>query len=73
MRRAAGSIYNGPVPADRDTVNDPRPSTADSILATARALYCEQREGLPTMDDVARAAGIGRATLYRHFGNRDRL
>ena len=27
----------------------------------------------PTMDDVATAVGIGRATLYRHFKNRDDL
>lgn len=54
-------------------MTDNKPNTADTILATARSLYGDQTDGMPTMDDVAQAAGIGRATLYRYFQNRDEL
>jgi TetR/AcrR family transcriptional repressor of uid operon len=50
-----------------------RENTRERILATARELYGSTKTALPTMDDVANAAGIGRATLYRHFENRDEL
>jgi AcrR family transcriptional regulator len=48
-------------------------SKSERILATARSLYSNPSTNSPTMDDVAKAAGIGRATLYRHFKNRDEL
>jgi AcrR family transcriptional regulator len=45
----------------------------DRILDTAEAIY-SQPDGLgTTMEDIAKAAGLGRATLYRHFNNRDEL
>jgi TetR/AcrR family transcriptional regulator, repressor for uid operon len=48
-------------------------NTRERILSTARELYSRPGNTLPTMDDVANAVGIGRATLYRHFDNRDEL
>ncbi|MCX4552157.1 TetR/AcrR family transcriptional regulator [Streptomyces sp. NBC_01387] len=43
----------------------------DQVLRTAAALLT--RRATATMDEVARAAGIGRATLHRHFAGRDAL
>ena len=39
------------------------------------AASCYTRFGLAktTVEDVAQAAGVSRATLYRHFKNRDEL
>ena len=54
-------------------MKDSQASATERVLATARTLYCDPAGGHPTMDDVARAAGIGRATLYRYFRNRDEL
>ncbi|MFF1839028.1 TetR/AcrR family transcriptional regulator [Streptomyces sp. NPDC058231] len=43
----------------------------DRVLRSAAALLT--RKSTATMDEVARAAGIGRATLHRHFAGRDAL
>ncbi|MDN3295289.1 helix-turn-helix domain-containing protein [Streptomyces ficellus] len=43
----------------------------EQVLRTAAALL--SRKATATMDEVARAAGIGRATLHRHFAGRDAL
>ncbi|HET9383072.1 MAG TPA: helix-turn-helix domain-containing protein [Streptomyces sp.] len=43
----------------------------DHVLRTAAALL--SRKSTATMDEVARAAGISRATLHRQFAGRDAL
>ncbi|MEU6310467.1 TetR/AcrR family transcriptional regulator [Streptomyces sp. NPDC047014] len=43
----------------------------DQVLRDAAALL--SRKSTATMDEVARAAGVGRATLHRHFAGRDAL
>jgi AcrR family transcriptional regulator len=43
----------------------------EHVLRAAAALLA--RKSTATMDEVARAAGIGRATLHRHFAGRDAL
>ncbi|WP_031089137.1 TetR/AcrR family transcriptional regulator, partial [Streptomyces sp. NRRL WC-3549] len=43
----------------------------EQVLRSAASLL--SRRATATMDDVARAAGIGRATLHRHFAGRDAL
>lgn len=55
----------------------PTAATADDTRARimlAATRHCED-VGLrrATMEDVARAAGLGRATLYRHFQSKDAL
>lgn len=47
--------------------------TRENILDAA--LYCYQKLGLSgtAMEDVAQQAGVGRATLYRHFSNQESL
>lgn len=39
------------------------------ILTTAKKLFAERGPGAP-LDDIARHAGVGNATLYRHFPTR---
>ncbi|MEU9737337.1 helix-turn-helix domain-containing protein [Streptomyces sp. NPDC048002] len=43
----------------------------DHVLRSAAALLT--RKSTSTMDEVAKAAGISRATLHRHFAGRDAL
>ncbi|MFF2652374.1 TetR/AcrR family transcriptional regulator [Streptomyces sp. NPDC058045] len=43
----------------------------EQVLHSAAALLT--RKATATMDEVARAAGISRATLHRHFAGRDAL
>lgn len=51
----------------------PRPERADAarnrarVLAAAETLFRERDPGSVTMEDVARTAGVGRATLYRRY------
>ncbi|WP_405447817.1 TetR/AcrR family transcriptional regulator [Streptomyces erythrochromogenes] len=58
----------GPVPRPRaDAVRN-----RERILAAAREAFVEFGSAAP-FDEVARRAGIGNATLYRHFPDRDTL
>ncbi|MBB4892656.1 AcrR family transcriptional regulator [Streptomyces olivoverticillatus] len=44
----------------------------EALIAAARELFAEQ--GLETpLDDIARRAGVGNATLYRRFATREEL
>jgi TetR/AcrR family transcriptional regulator, mexJK operon transcriptional repressor len=44
-----------------------------AILEGAKAVFLRQSFGLATMDDVAAAAGVGKQTVYRHFGSKEAL
>ena len=44
---------------------------AERILDAAAQLFAEQGIGQPGMEDIARAAGCSRATVYRYFDNMD--
>jgi AcrR family transcriptional regulator len=46
---------------------------AERILAAARRLLLEHGLGRTSLADVARAAGVSEATLYRRFAGRDEL
>jgi len=48
-------------------------SRTEQILDAAAHLFAERGVGRPGMEDVARAAGCSRATLYRHYDNKDAL
>jgi AcrR family transcriptional regulator len=66
------------VPKTRDSRAELRPLRADArdnlrkLLEAARDVFIEQGAGAP-LDDVARRAGIGIATLYRRFPDRQAL
>jgi TetR/AcrR family transcriptional regulator, mexCD-oprJ operon repressor len=49
-----------------------RDRTAAAIIDSAATLLAERGEAA-SMDEIASAAGIGRATLYRYFPNREEL
>jgi len=59
-------------------IPDPRPLRADAdrnrraILAAADRLFSERGFDVP-LSEIAAAAGVGRATLYRNFGTRAEL
>ena len=55
------------------TARAPRSAEIEALLDAAEA--CLQRYGLAkmTVEDVAQAAGLSRATVYRQVGNRDAL
>lgn len=46
---------------------------AERILDAAAQLFVEQGIGQPGMEDIARAAGCSRATVYRYFENKQAL
>ncbi|MEM1180619.1 MAG: TetR/AcrR family transcriptional regulator [Acidobacteriota bacterium] len=48
-----------------------RHSSRQSLVDAAIRILASQPGA--SLDEIARAAGVGRATLYRHFGSRDGL
>ncbi|HVK98397.1 MAG TPA: helix-turn-helix domain-containing protein [Dongiaceae bacterium] len=52
---------------------DEEDAARQRIMDAARDLYLEQGLKGTTMEDVARRAGMGRATLYRRFSEKDQL
>jgi AcrR family transcriptional regulator len=46
---------------------------AERILDAAAQLFADQGIGRPGMEDIARAAGCSRATVYRYFENKPAL
>ncbi|MEZ7159410.1 TetR/AcrR family transcriptional regulator [Streptomyces sp. MAD19A] len=58
--------------AARDTVRADARRNRERLLAAARAVFAEHGIDAP-MATVARRAGVGVATLYRHFPTRDAL
>ena len=45
-------------------------ATADKVLAAAERLFAERGPCSVSMDAVAAAAGVGKGTLFRRFGDR---
>ncbi|MGI5126251.1 TetR/AcrR family transcriptional regulator [Pseudonocardia sp. CA-107938] len=43
------------------------------VLAAAATLFAERGVGAVSMDDLAAAAGVGKGTLYRRFGDKSGL
>src|SRR5258705_5274736 len=44
-----------------------------AILEGAKIVFLRDGFGTATMDDVAAAAGVGKQTVYRHFGSKEAL
>jgi AcrR family transcriptional regulator len=47
--------------------------TSDGIVSVALELFAEQGFGQVTMEDIARAAGVSRRTVYRRFPSKEHL
>lgn len=64
-----------PTKLDRERLRElPQPETTrDSILEAARGRFLRFGPRKTTMDEVARAAGCSRTTLYAHFRNMEDL
>lgn len=57
----------GPAPAARPRERADAARNRAQILAAAERLFVENDPRAITMDQIAKAAGVGRATLYRRF------
>lgn len=62
-----------PRPTSNRWTASARAGAAERILDAASELFAERGVAAVGMDDIARAAGCSRATLYRYFPNRDQL
>ncbi len=73
---AQGHSADGP--AQDTSEKSPRPMRADArrnydkILATARIVFTERGTD-SSLDEIAKRAGVGPGTLYRHFPTREAL
>jgi TetR/AcrR family transcriptional regulator, mexJK operon transcriptional repressor len=50
-----------------------RPEKTEAILEAAGQLFREHGYGAVSMDQIAREAGVSKATVYAHFSSKDRL
>ena len=73
LRFTVGRHYTGGVPpAARAPLRRDAQRNRDRILAATRAAF--QERGLDVgVDEIARRAGVGMGTLYRHFPTKDAL
>jgi TetR/AcrR family transcriptional regulator, mexJK operon transcriptional repressor len=46
---------------------------AESVLAAAKRMFLEGGFGAVSMDSIARAAGVSKATVYAHFAGKEEL
>lgn len=49
------------------------PEKRRAILEGAQTVFLRDGYAAASMDEVARAAGVGKMTVYRHFGSKDAL
>ncbi len=50
-----------------------KPSTQEAILLAATHVFAEKGYGESRVDEIARRAGVNKATLYYHVGDKDAL
>ena len=61
-------------PAERGSIRkDNRALTRKRIISAARSLFVDRNYIATTIDDIAEAAEIGRATFYLHFESKDEV
>jgi AcrR family transcriptional regulator len=72
LRNVSGNAVPGALPM-LEPVRHERADAARNratILAAAEALVAAKGAANVTMDQIAQAAGVGKGTLFRHFGDR---
>lgn len=73
---AAGTPIQGLGPSTEDLLTRPRRADArrnyEKVLGAAREAFAEGGEST-ALEEIARRAGVGIGTLYRHFPNRQAL
>jgi AcrR family transcriptional regulator len=62
-----------PHPFHSDYPSARRPEKTLRILEAAGQLFIDQGYGAVSMDQIAREAGVSKATVYAHFESKDRL
>ena len=61
-------------PTERRSIREEhRELTRKRIITAARSLFVDKNYIATTIDDIAEAAGIGRATFYLHFQSKDEV
>lgn len=61
-------------PVERRSIREEhRELTRKRIISAARSLFVDKNYITTTIDDIAVAAGIGRATFYLHFQSKDEV
>ncbi|MGK5631886.1 TetR/AcrR family transcriptional regulator [Streptomyces sp. URMC 123] len=68
----ADAALAAPVSACRPRLRADAARNRERIVSAARELFVARGAEVP-LDEVARRAGVGNATLYRHFPDRDEL
>src|SRR5690242_18117525 len=53
--------------------DDHRATTRMRIISAAQELLAEQHPAALSMTEIARRSGVGRATIYRHFTDKEAL
>ncbi|MCC6524427.1 MAG: TetR/AcrR family transcriptional regulator [Polyangiaceae bacterium] len=69
MRRLSSAPASGT--AERPTAE--RGATAERILAAGEELFCQRGFGAVSVRDIAERAGVQKALVFYHYGNKDAL
>lgn len=67
-----GLVTAGPAPAPPTSIIPSSPVGQD-VLSVSSSLFAEHGYYAVSMEDIAAAADISRATLYRHFSTKDKI
>lgn len=59
--------------AHAPAIDTERSTKPEAVLAAAKALFLERGYASASMDDIARRAKVGKATVYEHFQNKEEL
>ncbi|MET1025538.1 MAG: TetR/AcrR family transcriptional regulator [Dongiaceae bacterium] len=69
--KAETAIFEGK--KGKNTQDDTLNPKAIAIMSAAKGLFLEQGFGAVSMDQIARQAGVSKATVYAHFTSKEKL
>jgi TetR/AcrR family transcriptional repressor of mexJK operon len=77
LRQDSTDLRRDSIDARRDSADlrqdSPESPKRQMVLAAASELFMQQGYGATSMDAIARAAGVSKATMYAHFASKDLL